>query len=317
MGNLSPLLFLHTYSLRFHFAHKAGFDALAFIDRAAHEGFDGVALSANDANYRYVGRDPAYWKQIRERITHYGLLCDMDTSGTDPAHLRTKLQVAQAIGATKLRTYTRYRGKPDEMVARTIADLRQVVPLAEEMGIHIMLENHESFTGQEIVQVLEAVDSTWIGALYDYGNSQMVLERSLDALAVMGRYALSAHAKDHVVLRAEDSPLGVVTVLGVPLGEGNLPVLEITRRLLGQGGRHIVFENSWGYYAPIKRERMTNANARLLGEGEFAFAEGSFTNERYLLWPEQLAPTDVVALEDAAHRRTLAWFRQVVLSRVI
>jgi sugar phosphate isomerase/epimerase len=309
---MSPLaLYLHTYSLRFHLAHQPGFDVFAFIERAAAEGFGGVALSANDVNYRHLGgRDPARLGRIRQAVAAVGLRCDMDTSGTDPAHLGAMLDVARQIGAEQVRTYTRYRGAPDVLVRRTIQDLRAVAPLAERFGIRVMLENHETFTGAEIAHVLAAVDSPWIGALYDYGNSQMVMEEPLAALEAMAPWVMSAHLKDNVLLRPEDSPDGQLAVLGMPIGEGNLPILAQTRRLVEVGLDRIVFENSWGYRAPVRPERLTAATRRILGQGSFAFAEPPLRNERYLLHPERFTPAQLVAMEDEAHQRSLTWLRR-------
>ncbi len=40
------------------------------------------------------------------------------------------LPIAQAIGAKNLRTYTRYKLPPTQLVTQTIADLRTIAPLA-------------------------------------------------------------------------------------------------------------------------------------------------------------------------------------------
>ena len=133
--NQSFNLYLHTFSLRFRLRHHLDFDALAFIDLAADEGFQGVCLSANGPNYRDLGSmEPSRFAQIKAHLAKRGLRCDLDTSGTDPRHLQTLLGVAQALGAKKLRTYTRYNGTPDELVAWSIRDLQAIAPLAAEMG---------------------------------------------------------------------------------------------------------------------------------------------------------------------------------------
>lgn len=309
---LPPLqLYLHTYSLRFHLYHKPGFDVFAFIERAAAEGFAGVCLSANDASYRHLGgKEPARLAAIHAHLQAYKLLCDMDTSGTEPDHLRTMLYVAQAIGAQQLRTYTRYSLPPAQLVAQTTQDLQAIAPLAAGLGIRVLLENHEVMTGTEIAEVLTAVDSPWIGALFDYGNSQMVMEEPMAALAAMAPFSQSAHLKDHVMLSPEQSPDGRLSVLGVPIGEGYLPIVPLTQGLLQWGCTRIAFESSWGYRAPVKPERLMAETAGLLDQGAFRFAQPPLSNERYLLYPELFAPKQLVQLEDEAHRGSLAWLKQ-------
>lgn len=310
-------LYLHTYSLRFHLAHQEGFDVHAFIERAANEGFDGVSISANDSNYRHLkGIEDWRLVAIAERLKEHDLLCDLDTSHTEPEHLKKMLGVAEAIGADKLRTYTKYSGTPAEMIKQTIIDLKEVAPVAEDLGIIVMLENHESFTGADIVEVLTTVDSPQIAALYDYGNSQMVLEDPLDCLEAMAPFSRSAHLKDHVTVKAENSPDRQLSILGVPIGEGYLDIEETTRRLVKAGCTNIVFENSWGYRAPVKESRKTEEGLAKLGKGSFGFADAPFTNERYLLEWEGLEPTQLIQQEQEAHERSLKWFRNLLSNYV-
>lgn len=310
-------LYLHTYSLRFHLAHQKGFDVHAFIKQAADEGFDGVAISANDSNYRHLkGIEDWRLEAIRERIQEHGLLCDLDTSHTEAKHMIKMLGVAKAIGATKLRTYTKYTGDVNDMIKQTIVDLQEVAPIAEDLGITVMLENHENFTGSEIAEVLSKVDNPFIAALYDYGNSQMVLEDPLDCLDSIKAFARSAHLKDHVVLKAEDSPDEQLSILGVPIGEGYLELEETTKRLLEAGCNNIVFENSWGYRAPVKEKRKTELGLALVGKGSFQYAEQPITSERYMVDWETLAPNVLVQREDEAHKRSLKWFRAMLKSLI-
>ena len=306
-------LYLHTYSLRFHLAHQEGFDVFAFIERAANEGFDGVSISSNDKNYRHLKSiDAKRLETIRDHIQDHALLCDLDTSSTEPEHLKKMLAVAKAIDATKLRTYTKYIGTPEELIKQTIIDLKEVAPVAEYLGVTVMLENHESFTGEDIATILTAVDSHWIAALYDYGNSQMVLEDPLTCLEAMAPFSRSAHLKDHVTLKAENSPDGQLSILAMPIGEGYLDIETTTRKLIEAGCTNIAFENSWGYRAPVKDSRKTDEAMTVLGKGSFRYADAPFTNERYLLNWEGLEPTQLIQQEQDAHERSLKWFRNLL-----
>jgi sugar phosphate isomerase/epimerase len=224
------------------------------------------------------------------------------------------LSVAQAIGAEQLRTYTRYNLPPAQLAAQTVQDLQTISPLAADLGIRVLLENHEVMTGTEIATVVTAVNHPHIAALFDYGNSQMVLEEPMAALAALAPFSHSAHLKDHVLLRAEDSPNGRLSVLGVPIGEGNLPIIPLTQGLLQAGCTRIAFENSWGYYAPVKEERLTAETAELLGHDTFRFAQPPVSNERYLLHPQQFTPEQLVQMEDAVHHRSLAWIKQAFVT---
>jgi sugar phosphate isomerase/epimerase len=309
-----PHFFLHTFSLRFHFQYQPGYDVFSFIDRAIADGFTGVNISANGPGYRHLGGLTAeFFARVRERLEAAGLLCDIDTSGTAPDHLETLLGVARALGAQQLRTYTRHRGTPREMLARTTQDLIAAAPLAKEAGVRILLENHEEFTGAQVAHIVAQVDHPWVGALYDYGNSMMLLEDPLDALEAMAPHVRSAHLKDHVMLAAEDDPQGQLSVLGVPMGQGNLALAETTRRLLEAGLERILFENVWAYRAPVGAAYLTAQHKAQLGIGAFAFARPPFVPSCCLPNLEEMAqsaPQRLVDLEDQAMRDGLEWVRR-------
>ena len=107
----------------------------------------------------------------------------------------------------------------------------------------ILLENHEEFTGVEVGRILERVDHPFAGALYDYGNSMMLREDPLEALEAMLPWTRKAHLKDHVVMHG--------MICGAPVGEGVVPIIPITKRLLEAGITRIAFENVWSYTCPF------------------------------------------------------------------
>lgn len=300
-------LFLHSYSLRFHYLHKPGFDVFAFIRRAVADGFSGVNINLNAAHYRHLSGDsPDHIAAVRRALDKASLKRDVETSGTDPKHLETLLAVARTLGADNLRTYTRHHGDTEEQIALTARDLKTGAKLAERADVRILLENHEEFTGAELVAILRQVGSDWVGALYDYGNSQMCMEDPLHCLTAMLPYVHTAHLKDHMMLRPADAPDGKLRVMGVPIGEGNLAIVEATRRLIAAGVPRVAFENVWAYSALVQRPDRDGC----LGRGVFAYVEPPFDPAHCALDPNALTPGQRVDYEDRAMRRSLAWLRR-------
>jgi len=305
-------LSLHSFCLLHHFRHQPGFDALSFIDMAEDLGFSGISLSLNDENFRHLGgREEWRMVAVRERLKGSRMSLEIDTSGTEPTHLAELLSIAHRMGAVSLRLYTRHGGSVAERMKRTTVDLLSVSPLAESFGIVLVLENHEDFTGPELAAIVEAVASPAVKTLYDYGNSQMVLEDPINALAATLAHIHSVHVKDHVMVRPSDAPSGRLTVAGVPVGEGFLPIETITQRLLDRGLRRITFESVWAYSAPVAEGRMALDGVRL-GEGAFAFASPPFEPAYLILDTSQHAPEDLVKLEREALDKGLRWFRGVL-----
>lgn len=247
--------------------------------------------------------------RLRDHLAGLGFSLEVDTSGTDPAHMTELLQVAQRMGATSLRTYTRHGGLPDQMMAATIRDLAGVATVAADLGIVMVLENHEDFTGPELARIVQAVNHHSLKILYDYGNSQMVLEDPEVALEAVLPHVHSVHFKDHVMVRAEVA--GRLTVAGVPVGEGFLPLDRITRRLLDQGLRRITFENVWAYSAGIRPGRAPQPGV-VLGEGSFSCLEPPFDVAQIVLDQSLLAPERLVELEHQALIRGVRAFRAVL-----
>jgi 3-oxoisoapionate decarboxylase len=301
---------IHSFSLWHHFAHNPGFDCLAYCDLAAGLGFRGISLSLNDANYRHLGgREDWRIDRLRDHVRELGFSLEVDTSGTDPGHMAELLSVAHRMGATSLRTYTRHGGPPDEMMAATIRDLAEVAPLAGDLGIVIVLENHEDFTGPELARIVETVNHPNLKILFDYGNSQMVLEDPEAALEAVLPHVQSVHFKDHVMVRPEVT--GRLTVAGVPIGEGFLPLGRLTQRLLDRGLRRITFENVWAYSAPIRPGRQPLPGVTL-GEGAFAYLDPPFDPARIVLDQSKLAPETLVDLEYQALVRGVSAFRSIL-----
>ena len=306
-------LSIHSFSLWHHFVHVPNFGAIAYADLAEEFGFTGINLSLNNPDYRHLGgRETWRMDALRERLATSKMSLEIDTSGTEPAHMRELLDVANRMGATSLRTYTRHSGSVAEMMQKTADDLKQVVAHADSLGVTIVLENHEDFTGPELASIVESVNHPRLKILYDYGNSQMVLENPERALDATLPYVHSVHVKDHVMVKAEHA--GQLTVAGVPMGDGFLPIEHLTKRLIDQGLRRLTFENVWAYSAPIRQGREV-LDGVVLGEGSFRYAEPPFDPALLILDQTKHSGPELVALERAALERGVASFK-ATLSRL-
>ena len=303
--NESVKILLHTYSVRFQFQHRPDFNIFRFIELAGRLGFQGVAISANNRDYRHLeSKAPAQFARIKALLLEHGLICDLDTSGTTPVHLRTMLDVAAQIGARNLRTYTRYRFP--EAIPRTIGDLAAIGDDAKRTGVRVLLENHETFRGADIAHILNTVNHPFVQALFDFGNSQMALEAPRQALAAMLPYSRAAHIKDHAIVTL---PHQGIRVLGVPLGSGFLPIREMCWQLYQAGLREFIFEDSRGYHAPLKTERISDQALAQLGHGSFSYLAPPLDNQHLWFDPSQLDPTYLVEAEMKTLHRSWQWLR--------
>jgi sugar phosphate isomerase/epimerase len=302
-------LFLQSYCYRHHYLHQPGYDVFAFLDRAAADGYTGVSINMNGPNYRQLsGTSPEHIRRVRDRLEANRLRCDIETSGTDAAHLTTILRVCAVMGVEQARTYMRHDGSPDETVARTIGDLRNAAPMYRKAGIALLLENHEDFTGAELATIMRGVDAEPVGALFDYGNSMMVAEQPETALEAMLPFIRSVHLKDHACRKHAD---GTVEILGVPIGSGVLPIAELTRRLVANGLDRILLSNVWAYRCPVRDWR----GGAQWGEGVFR-ADTSEQTPMLRPWDapawEKTDKPRLLALEEAAIVWAQTWLRNML-----
>jgi sugar phosphate isomerase/epimerase len=172
--------------------------------------------------------EPAYLRGLREQAERDGLYLELGTGGTDPAHLEMALHAAAALGSPVLRTFVgAFRWQADvpmrEVIERAARDLREVLPLAERLGVRIALENHLDLATQEMVALLEMVGSECLGVCLDTGNPLGLLEDPVEAAETFASYTFTTHLKEFkAVLRRT----GLV-LRGVSLGQGDVPNVEI------------------------------------------------------------------------------------------
>ena len=265
------LLGLETFSYHRWFAHGR-MDVFAFVERCAELGLDGVQLNVNGPNLGHLGGgDTGRLREIRQMAEGYGMFVEIDSRGTEPEHLAKMLGICQAVGADVLRTYASCGGDLAQELAQAPGHLRQVLPMCADLGIRIAVENHEYETSAEVLGIVGEVDSEWVGTHVDTGNSMMVWEDPVAAVAALAPRAASSHFKDHIVIM-EQEPL----VVGVTLGTGSIDCAECFRILAEESPlERLIIEVCYAYSTPFRRPQEQGAGGRL-GEGAFRLANGPF-----------------------------------------
>jgi sugar phosphate isomerase/epimerase len=292
--------YLQSYSLLHHYAHAPGFDVFAFLERAAAAGYDGVSINVNGPGYRQLsGTSDEHLDRVRAALDRHGLACDLETSGTAPAHLDELTALCVRLGAPRLRTYLRHGGTVEEQMRRTTADLRAAAPACAARGVTVLLENHEDLTGAEVAGIVADVGHDAVGVLYDYGNSMMVGEDPATALAAVLPHVRSAHLKDHACVLGPDGPW----VLGGPIARGARPHADLTARLRTGGCEVVIVSNVFAYRAPVRSWR----GGSQPGEGVFR-VQGPPFDALQRPWDAQ-PPARLVALEAASLAQGEAWLR--------
>lgn len=176
--------------------------------------------------------------EVRSLADDLGLVIEIGTRGTDPAHLARHLEIAQELGARLVRSmWTSGDDRPtlDENVAR----LREVLPAYESAGVTLALETYEQVSTADLVSLVEAVGSSCLGVCLDPANTVARLELPADVTARVTPHVVNWHVKDFDFTR-EDGWVGF-SLVGVPLGTGKLDYSGVLRDLpdAGPDGRPI------------------------------------------------------------------------------
>ena len=192
------------------------FDALR---EAGRLGVEGVYIDA----YHVGSLEPDNLKRIREAAGELAL--ELGFLGTDLETLRPWLEAAVSLGSPNLRTFVsrdRYEPPVDEQVRTAVANLRETMKCAEDLGVRVAIENHMELRSTELLQIAAQVASLNLGFCLDTGNSLAVLEEPLEAARNLAPLTFMVHLKDaRVTLKAG------AKIHGVPLGEGIIPLPEI------------------------------------------------------------------------------------------
>jgi sugar phosphate isomerase/epimerase len=182
-----------------------------FLEYARSHAVDGVSLES----CFFPSVQPSYLAGIRTMLDSYGLdrvyawgHPDGLEGGTNEDAYNDMIRSfdhAQAIGAKVLRVVgssLRFRNQPHgPQLERLTRMFRKAVRIAEEYGIRMAVENHIDFNGQEVLALLRAVDSPFLGINFDTGNFVRLLDDPVQAMDALAPYTYATHIKDLKVQR--------------------------------------------------------------------------------------------------------------------
>jgi sugar phosphate isomerase/epimerase len=205
-----------------------------FLNRARRLGVAGVSLESC-----YLPTDEDFFRRLRdaldssgfERVWAWGHPNGL-RSGTDPEAARdlaAHLGYARAIGANVMRIVGGSRRTRPASFAqhkrRLGSMLKKLLPVAQDQGVVMAMENHIDLTADEMVDVISTLDSPWLGVCLDTGNNLRLFEDPLVAAAKLAPLARATHIKD-IAVRGGD-PKDFAFWPSVPLGQGLVDIAAV------------------------------------------------------------------------------------------
>lgn len=202
-----------------------------YLQRAADLGLDG--LETADMGH-FPANPTAAVAELKSRADDMELYLELGTGGCDVDHLGEALHLSVQAGCDVLRTFLSigrtWKNPADwkQDSARAVAALTRIIPVCEETGVALAIENHQDLLSAELVEILERVDHPRIGACLDTGNALGVMEHPETAARHLGPWTRTVHLKSYAILPHPQRD--GFTLIGVPpsLGAVDLkPILQI------------------------------------------------------------------------------------------
>lgn len=142
---------------------------------------------------------------------------------------------AAKVGATTMRIVASsmlYVNEPhDEQIKASVAMLKQAVPVAEDNGVTLAIENHIDFTSTEILQIIHAIDSESLRVNFDTGNALRLYEDPVEAARNLAPFTVATHTKDIIARRGGAPSERFLFWPSCPAGEGLIDFPSIARVL--------------------------------------------------------------------------------------
>jgi sugar phosphate isomerase/epimerase len=188
---------------------EAGMSLQEFIDYCAEQNLDGVELTS----YYFANTDREYLCDLRRRATVNGLCITGTPVGNtfclppgperdrEIQHVQQWIDHAATLGAQTVRIFG---GEPpagvtvERALEWTVQSCRKVAEFAAQRGVILGLENHGGITStaRQLSDIIELVDSPWLGINLDSGNFK---EQSYHQMEQVAALAVTCQVKAKLI----------------------------------------------------------------------------------------------------------------------
>jgi len=146
-----------------------------------------------------------------------GLMIELGTKGIEPERLARFLELAEIFDAHLVRSML-YSPENRPTLGQSEDWLRAALPAFEASGVDLALETYEQVATDELVALIERINSDRLGVCLDPANVVARLERPRDCVEATAPHVKNIHVKDFAFAR-QAGWVGF-TYGGAPMGEG-------------------------------------------------------------------------------------------------
>jgi sugar phosphate isomerase/epimerase len=215
-----------------------------FVDRAKQLGVDGVSLES----CFFPGFEPTYLDGLKSQLDAAGLMRVFAWGHPDgleggksktaykemvemiPHARRLGADVMRVVGSSLMFRFENHQ----EQIERLTGMFREAVRVAADHGVKLAIENHIDFTSDEIVQLLDRVDSDHLGVNFDTANFARLLDDPVKGMRKLAPRVLATHIKD-LKVNPQASVDDWFFFSSTPVGDGFVDNLALARLLKEAG----------------------------------------------------------------------------------
>ena len=216
-----------------------------FLEFARELEVDGVSLESCFIPQR---EDKAYMENINaildeynfDRVYAWGHPDGLEGGKNEEEYkeMAKSFEHAKAIGAKVMRvvgsSLTFLHEPHQPQIERLTKMFQEAVKVAQDYDIKMAVENHIDFTSDEILQLLENVDSPYLGLNFDTGNFLRLLDDPIKGMEKLAKYTYATHIKDLKIQKGV-APDEWFFFSSTPVGEGYIDNQKLAQ-MLEDGG---------------------------------------------------------------------------------
>ena len=284
---------MHTYTLHFFgFGESWGFgknhyfdqvmSLYELMDKAVEWELDGLQITKVDLlasveekdleKAKAIAYSSENLKKVRDYAKKCGLFLEFNSSFDAGSDSRVNCTVKEALTigheldctlvkfSLDIKRPSVFYGScmcPEVMkqLAQKYDEFHAAIPMIEEYGMKVAIENHTDTFADEILWLVERLDNPLIGTCVDTANPLQVMENPSYAMEKMLPRAFCCHFSDDIIVV---DPLGVHDI-GAAHGQGSYDCSKMVHEILEKSPMDtIIFENEIAYTSltePIESAR--------------------------------------------------------------
>ena len=245
-----------------------------FLRRAKELEVDGVSLES----CFFPRLDSTYLADINKLLDAYGFdrvyawgHPDGLEGGTNQQaydEMLASIERAKAIGADVMRVVgssLMFRKQPHQpQLERLTRMFSAAVQVAEKYGVRMAVENHIDFTADEMLQLVTAVNSPYLGINFDTGNFVRLLDDPIKGMEKLAKYVYATHIKDLKPQKGVPADEWYF-FSSAPVGDGIVDNMQLAR-LLARAGYQGFLAVEIDFLHPDYRDDEDGAVARSIQE---------------------------------------------------